>query len=108
MIYWTQHENDKNTSCWKVYERSTIFQWKVYGRGIFSAKNNIYKGKVSDFGAGPLRIKVFFSTHLLRDCVMPAWNNTVAIAQILTFKWLFSFGLTVVADKVPCCFNCLD
>ena len=43
---------------------------------------------------------------------MPAWNNvkhhTVAIAQMFTFKWLFSFGLVVVADKVPSCFNNLD
>ena len=26
---------------WRVYEKDSIFQWKVYERGIFSAKNGI-------------------------------------------------------------------
>ena len=31
---------------------------KVYGRGIFSVKNGIYKGMGLDLGAEPLRIKL--------------------------------------------------
>ena len=33
--------------------------FKVYERGIFSAKNGIQKGKGSDLGAEPPRIKFF-------------------------------------------------
>ena len=48
---------------WKVYERGTICLWKVYERGIFSAKNGICKGKGSDLGAEPPRIKFFLVPH---------------------------------------------
>ena len=44
---------------WKIYERGTICQCKVYERGIFSAKNGISKGKGSDLGLEPTRIKFF-------------------------------------------------
>ena len=53
---------------WKVYKRGAICQWKIYKRGIFSAKSGIEKGKGSDLGAEPLRIKFFFSS-LPRVCI---------------------------------------
>ena len=47
---------------WKVYERDTICQWKVYEKIIISGKPD--KGKGLDFGKGPPRIKVFLvPTH---------------------------------------------
>ena len=72
------------------------------------------RGRTSARGL-PVLIYIYFKTIPLlkpRDRVMQAWNNikhqTVAIEQIFTFKWLFSFGIAVVADEVPCCFNSLD
>ena len=38
-----------------VCERGTIYQLKVYGRGTFSVKNAILKGKGLDLGAEPLK-----------------------------------------------------
>ena len=54
----------KRLPVWKVYERDTICQWKVYDKIIISAKRNLYKGKGSDIKKGPPRIKVFLvPTH---------------------------------------------
>ena len=36
-------------------ERGTIYQLKVYGRGTFSVKNAILKGKGLELGAEPLK-----------------------------------------------------
>lgn len=50
----------RRLSVWKVYGRATICQWKVYQRGVFSAKNSILIGNGSDLGAEPHRIEFFF------------------------------------------------
>ena len=56
------------TSCFSCFsdlftrqanERGTICQWKIYERGVFSAKNGILKGKGSDLRAEPPRVKFF-------------------------------------------------
>ena len=40
-------------SVWRVYERVSNCQWKVYERGIFSAKNSVLKRKGSDLEVEP-------------------------------------------------------
>ena len=40
-------------SVWKVYKRVSNCQWKVYEKGIFSAKNSVLKRKGSDLEVEP-------------------------------------------------------
>ena len=65
-------------SVWKVYERVSNCQWKVYERGIFSAKNSVLKRKGSDLEIEPPPTNFFFCfVFFLRVGYLASLNKTL-------------------------------